>query len=343
MQRARFDVHFDSHTFLSINTALIITCMLCCFYPAQNLRSRMRIFFFVCVLFLSRRALFAMRACIACASASRMPTACCSSAPLDLVRPSSCLTVAALRANNNLTRYGSDYGGWYVDTTRFKGGSTVVYSVGLGLDISFDMWLLLRHKNMKVFGFDPTPASVKYVQRKIRRRKGGTKRFTHTIEAIGTAPGEATFATPAAGVSMQRACRNGKPSCNRNASSAFVTVPVNTLDAWMRRFGHNSIEVLKLDVESVEYDVLIDLLDRAERTGRPLPFRQLLVEFHPNLLAAESRYKHDLVVKRLFRSGYELKVVVGGMKEWRSRLRAALWGCMDVDGAMTEWTFVRPV
>ena len=104
---------------------------------------------------------------------------------------------------------------------------------------------------------------------------------------------------------------------------------------------------------SAEYDVLLALLGEAARApgGAPPPFRQLLVEFHPQLLAAAdadadaaeaAAAKHGRVVEALRRAGFEPVAVVGGMKDGPSRLRAALWGCQDTSGrTASEWTFVR--
>jgi len=99
---------------------------------------------------------------------------------------------------------------------------------------------------------------------------------------------------------------------------------------------------------------LLALLGEAARApgGAPPPFRQLLVEFHPQLLAAAAAAdaaaaeaaaaKHGRVVEALRRAGFEPVAVVGGMKDGPSRLRAALWGCQDTSGrTASEWTFVR--
>src|SRR5262249_29838395 len=53
-----------------------------------------------------------------------------------------------------------------------------------------------------------------------------------------------------------------------------VTAPVRRLSTIAREFGHDRIDVLKLDIEGGEYEVLVDLL-----AAGPLP-SQLLVEFH---------------------------------------------------------------
>lgn len=54
--------------------------------------------------------------------------------------------------------YGNTYGGFYVCPDHLNAQS-IVYSVGIGRDISFDKAILVQH-NCQVFGFDPTPNSI---------------------------------------------------------------------------------------------------------------------------------------------------------------------------------------
>ena len=56
---------------------------------------------------------------------------------------------------------GSDYGGWSVATTGL-GPESVVYSFGVGEDISFDI-ALIKAFGMRVNAFDPTPRSAIYL------------------------------------------------------------------------------------------------------------------------------------------------------------------------------------
>ena len=56
--------------------------------------------------------------------------------------------------------YGNDYGGFYLNPNIIKDGSTI-YSFGIGEDISFDKAVLEAH-SVQIFGFDPTPKSIKW-------------------------------------------------------------------------------------------------------------------------------------------------------------------------------------
>src|SRR5438309_12554 len=62
---------------------------------------------------------------------------------------------------------------------------------------------------------------------------------------------------------------------NRPSTEEFaITVPVRKLSTIMGELGHNSIDILKMDIEGAEYAVI----DNIKQSGiRP---KQLLVEFH---------------------------------------------------------------
>ena len=53
---------------------------------------------------------------------------------------------------------GTEYGGWTIAPERIAEDS-VIYSFGIGLDISFDLKLIEQYGAV-VHGFDPTPKSI---------------------------------------------------------------------------------------------------------------------------------------------------------------------------------------
>jgi len=60
-------------------------------------------------------------------------------------------------------RLGSGYGGWDV-IPGLLDKQSVVYSFGIGEDVSFDLALIDRF-DLKVEAFDPTPKSIAYVKK----------------------------------------------------------------------------------------------------------------------------------------------------------------------------------
>ena len=171
---------------------------------------------------------------------------------------------------------GSQYGGWWYDS-RAVSTSTIVYSFGLGEDTSWDEAILERGGT--VYGFDPTPKSIEYVseRRELWTRKG---QFRHLTIGLSTRKGTVEFTKPLNPdhVSM----RQGSHEHMGN----IIRVDVDSLKNLLLRNGHTHIDILKIDVESSEYDILEDLIQE-----RFFPFSQLLIEFHD---VNQEKYKKRL-------------------------------------------------
>ena len=57
--------------------------------------------------------------------------------------------------------HGSEYGGWWVCPDRLS-ERNIVYSFGVGEDISFDL-SRIRRFGLRVFAFDPTPRVIEWI------------------------------------------------------------------------------------------------------------------------------------------------------------------------------------
>merc|ERR1712232_134077 len=99
------------------------------------------------------------------------------------------------------------------------------------------------------------------------------KNITFIHEGLSTKEGSISFELPAekSFVSMRQIPKNKKEKQKGNTYSAKV----NSLKNWMKRFGHQKLDVLKIDIEGSEYGVLEQLIKE-----NWLPFTQLLVEYH---------------------------------------------------------------
>jgi FkbM family methyltransferase len=191
------------------------------------------------------------------------------------------------RVTVRTARLGSAYGGWHVATGLLDRGS-VVYSFGIGDDISFDLELIHRF-GVVVHAFDPTPRSLRWTE---------TQPIPPhlNIHPYGVADfdGQAVFRPP------------GDPGHVSYALNPPGTLPPGSVELTVKRLstirselGHGRIDLLKMDIEGAEYGVIRDMAETAI-----LP-HQVLVEFHhrsePKGLQA-TRESVDL----LCRSGYRL-------------------------------------
>lgn len=177
---------------------------------------------------------------------------------------------------------GTQYGGYGVVLDRL-GPDSVVYSFGIGEDISFDLELIAR-TGCRVVGFDPTPRSVGWVRSQMLPEE-------FTFQAVGLAhyDGHATFAPPANPLHVSHSMVASAPSS--------VTFPVRRLHTLMSELGHKTLSVLKMDIEGAEYGVLDDLVDSRLRP------EQILLEFHHGMYGIDVS-RTDASLRRLRAAGY---------------------------------------
>jgi FkbM family methyltransferase len=157
---------------------------------------------------------------------------------------------------------GTSYGGYAVVLDGL-GPDSIVYSFGLGEDISFDLALIER-TGCKVFGFDPTPRSIDWVRSQALPPQ-------LQVQGVGVAghDGKVSFAPPKDPTHISHSMVTGA-----GAGRATIEVEVRRLGTLMGQLEHARLDVLKMDIEGAEYDVLDDLLRSSLRPA------QLLVEFH---------------------------------------------------------------
>lgn len=145
--------------------------------------------------------------------------------------------------------------------------NSVVYSLGVGDMIDFDLELIRDH-GLTVHAFDPTPFAAEWLD---SQSLPGNFVF-HPWAAAG-ADGSLRL--------YRRVNTRGRRSHvmwtaddSAGDTSDFIDAPAYTVHTIMEKLGHEQVDLLKMDVEGAEYDILEGL-----RTARHLP-KQLLVEFH---------------------------------------------------------------
>jgi FkbM family methyltransferase len=184
-------------------------------------------------------------------------------------------------------RFGSDYGGWNVVTTRIDTHS-IVYSFGVGEDASFDTALIEKF-DLTLHAFDPTPKSIDWVN-----RQGFSNHFVMHNYGIATFDGEAFFNPPENPDHISHTLLD-RSSTKANA----ISVPVKKLSTIMKELGHDQIDILKMDIEGAEYEVIKDI----SKSGiRP---RQILVEFHHRFPGVGIKRSNE-AIDRLRSMGYQL-------------------------------------
>ena len=147
-----------------------------------------------------------------------------------------------------LEHYGNRYGDWSVPAGMVT-RETVVYSFGIGEDVSWDLGLIAA-TGCHIHGFDPTPKSLAWLETHVRE-----PHFTVHPWALADFDGSLDLWLPNNEEHVSASCRASDIS-----SSNKITVPCRSLASIMAELDHDRVDVLKMDIEGSEYAVIEQIL-----------------------------------------------------------------------------------
>ena len=183
--------------------------------------------------------------------------------------------------------YGGNHG-WVVDYSKLNSNS-VVYSVGVGSNIDFDL-ALIEELKLAVYAFDPTPRSIEWI-----KKQSLSKSFKFIPVGLGSNDGEMEFFPP-----RKESSTHFSPIDRYdNLGVETIKAPVTTLKSLAQEFGHQTIDLLKMDIEGAEYDVI----DNLEEQG--VEINQILIEFH-HMYKGISLDDTKNAIDKLRKLGFEL-------------------------------------
>lgn len=193
--------------------------------------------------------------------------------------------------------YGNTYGGFNANPDSL-GEDSIVYSFGIGEDISFDKSIIENHK-CHVFAFDPTPKSISWV-----KNQSLPPNFRFFNYGIDSKTGFVNFNLP-----KNKNHVSGSIINHRNVDeNDVVSVPVKCLTEIATDLGHDRIDLLKMDIEGSEYEVIESIL------SSPIQINQVLLELHERFFV-DGKAKTAKLLKTLKDSGYALFAVSDSMEE----------------------------
>jgi FkbM family methyltransferase len=158
--------------------------------------------------------------------------------------------------------HGTKYGGWTICPLRLSNKS-IVYSFGIGEDISFDVSLINKYA-LNIFAFDPTPKSLRWI-----KSQKLPNEFNCFEYGIADYDGLAKFYPPKNTKHVSYTLLNR--GCHSNQ---VIEIEVRKLKTIIDTLGHQKIDILKMDIEGAEYGVLEDILNSG------INISQICVEFH---------------------------------------------------------------
>jgi FkbM family methyltransferase len=156
---------------------------------------------------------------------------------------------------------GTVYGGWTIVPAGLDANS-VMYSFGVGDDISFDL-AAIELFGLQVHGFDPSPHVPGWIASQILPPK-----YTFHAYGLGVHDGTTSFFVPSGGNMYSVRERHG------SRTKKEISLPVRSLLNIVQSLDTHCIDVLKIDIEGAEYDILPSII------SCPVLIKQLLIEFH---------------------------------------------------------------
>jgi FkbM family methyltransferase len=167
------------------------------------------------------------------------------------------------------------------------GPDSVVYSGGVGNDITFEH-ALVRRFGCRIVLFDPSPTGIATMA----KPENQIPQFTFEPVGLSSGPGTLGLAAPI----------NADEGSwyLQAAAAAQIRVPCCDLLTLLKKHGHSRVDLLKIDIEGSEFDVLEDVL------ARRIPIRQICVEYHHGMIPGIRRSQTIRSILALRRRGYRL-------------------------------------
>jgi len=192
-------------------------------------------------------------------------------------------------------RHGSIYGGWNI-LKKSLNKDSIIYSFGVGEDISFDLSLINRY-NCQIYAFDPVPRVQKWLN--TQKLPLG---FIFFNFALSNYDGLLTIYAPENdnNISHTIMLNNDKNSLNVKCYN------LKTIQSMLK---HSNIDLLKMDIEGFEYDVIDDII---KNNIKP---KQILLEFH-HFYPTIGNIKTELYINKIKKYGYNLFYVSNNFCEF---------------------------
>lgn len=174
-----------------------------------------------------------------------------------------------------MERLGTNYGGWYVPKNMELNENSIIYSGGVGEDISFDIKIQEKYK-CNIFLIDPTEKALIHFNEVKEYYKNG-KQFLGNIQKDyiqsiqNNKPDFSKFYYFNIGLwnchdKLKFYKQNNKNYVSQSLIENMFTqeydeVNVTTIKALMKEKKHKTIDLLKLDIEGAEIEVIQQMLD----------------------------------------------------------------------------------
>ena len=171
---------------------------------------------------------------------------------------------------------GTNYGGWSIPKDARLDNNSIIYSGGVGEDMSFNLKLEDKY-NCKIFLIDPTERAIKHYEEVKEFYNTKINNFSGNIQPdylyniIDLDPDFDNYTYINKGLYKEktklRFYKQNNPDYVSQSlvenmfSNEYDEVEVDSIKNIMKIYNHNKIDLLKLDIEGSEIDVLNQMLD----------------------------------------------------------------------------------
>ncbi len=167
----------------------------------------------------------------------------------------------------------------------FPYNECIIYDFGIRKQPEFGVILSKPPFNCQVYAFDPSPITKEWYADNKELQENKNYHMFHY--GGGGADEEITlreynwnqvsiYSYPTSVVANPRDCKNGSCRLQRFPKQKLHQLPVRSVDSLMKEFGHDHVDILKIDVEGSEYRILEGLIE----SGACQRVHQIPLEWH---------------------------------------------------------------
>ena len=217
--------------------------------------------------------------------------------------------------NTLLEKLGTQYGSWVVPDNMSLSSDSIVYSAGVGEDISFDLLLHSKY-SCNIFLIDPTSRSKTHFDEIVSFYKTNDWNFSGDVQSDyeskikNIKPDLHKFKYLNIGLwkckDILKFYKQNNPTYVSQTvisgmfGQTFDEINVNSIKNVMQMYGHTKIDLLKLDIEGAELETIGQMLD-----DEIYP-KYICVEFDLYLKGLDKTNETKKLIERLNQNGYKM-------------------------------------
>jgi len=183
-----------------------------------------------------------------------------------------------------MLRLGTEYGGWIIPENNILNENSIIYSGGVGEDISFDIKLQSKY-GCNIILIDPTQKALNHYKECIQYFKDKDFRFTGNIQN-----------------DYYKEIEISQSLIQNMFGDNYDIVDVDSIKSIMNKNNHNKVDLLKIDIEGAENIVLEQMLD-----DKIYP-KYLCIEFDLIIKNKDPQQTTQKIIDRLLQTGYKIIV-----------------------------------